>query len=87
MKDRFGIPLEVGDAVFYIADPRDWGGVTRVTKITAQRIFIYDPYMNKEANMNPDESTRAPILVKPKHVIRIQGQLDANKQTHPELFI
>jgi len=45
MKDRFGLPLNIDDVVFYLSKEKNWSGVTKIVKFTPKRVTILDPWM------------------------------------------
>ena len=86
MKDRFGLPLNIDDVVFYLSKEKNWSGVTKIVKFTPKRVTILDPWRESSDCMQIPRADKH-IHVTPESLILFKGQIDYNKKTYPEIFI
>ena len=86
MKDRFGLPLNIDDVVFYTSGEKHWSGVTKVVKFTHKRVTILDPWREPSGSMQIPPSDKY-IHVTPDSLMLFKAQIDYNKKTYPELLI
>lgn len=86
MKDRFGLPLNIDDVVYYTAERKHWSGVTKIVNFTPKRVTILDPWLDSLGSMQIPRSDKC-IHVTPDSLMLFKAQIDHNKKTYPELLI